>query len=257
MVDALVATLNRAGFQPIFLPQTGLAPPEMYNLTSKDHRPRLARRGPLGHYLQPGTEFTIVRSSLADISQQRSTGKSLSASADFLSKCLACLGIAAPPKLDLSFAKTSKLAFAFRGVFSLRVDPAEIDHALKGLDLGAIPDEYVERGFLHIAYEYAFATAVVMQREDGHDFSVRTDADVASFITIGAGVSLRMANSSTVSFETAEGAELPAFAYRAGRLTRDSRWRFYPEETYRSDQSADAQPYILRRGIVLDAETAD
>ena len=256
MVDALVATLNRAGFQPIFLPQTGLIPPELYNLTSKDRRPRLARRGPLGRYLHGETDFTVVRSSLADISHQRTTGKSLSASADFLSKCLACVGISAPPKLDLSFAETSKLAFAFRGVFSLRVDPAEIDHALKDLDLGAIPSEYVERS-LHIAYEYAFATAVVMQREDGRDFSVRADADVASFITIGAGVSLRMANNNTVSFETAEGMELPAFAYRAGRLTHDSRWQFYPEETYRSDSSADAQPYILRRGIVLDAETAD
>lgn len=256
MSDALVATLNRAGFQPIFLPQTGLVPPDLYNLTSKNRKPLLVRRGPFSHYLRKAAAFTVHRSSLADIAHQRSSGKSLSASADFLAQCLACLGISGAPKLDLSFAGTAKLAFAFRGVFSLRVDPAEIDHALTGLDLGAIPDEYVQRGFLHIAYEYAFATSVVMQREDGHDFGVHGGAHVANLVNVGAGVKVRLADSNTISFDTAEKADLPAFAYRAGRLMRDSRWRFYPEETYRSGGTTQEQPYVLRRGIVLDAQTA-
>jgi len=257
MTDALVATLNRAGFQPVFLPQTGLVPPELYNFTSKNHKPLLVRRGPFSRYLPQAAELTVHRSSLADISHQRSSSKGLSASADFLSQCLACLGISGAPKLDLSFTGTSKLVFAFHDVFSLRVDPADIDHVLTDLDLGAIPDDYVDRGFLHIAYEYAFAGSVLMQREDGHDFTLQGDAHLASLVNVGAGVKARLADSNTISFDTAEKAELPAFAYRAGRLTRDSRWRFYPEETYRSGADTVQQPYVLRRGIVLDGETAD
>jgi hypothetical protein len=254
MTDALVATLNRAGFQPIFLPQTGLTPPELYNLTSARHKPRLVRRGPLSRYLPQAMSFPITRVSLADITHVRTTGKSLSASAEFLSQCLACLGVTSAPKLDLSFAGSAKLAFAFRDVYSSRVDPADVDHALENLDLGAIPPEYVDRGFLHIAFEYAFAKALVMQREDGKDFAVRAGADISSFISLGLGASFNVESASIISLAAAPGAEAPAFAYRAGRLTRDTRWRFYPEETYRLGNPTEARPYIARRGIVLEVD---
>jgi len=257
MADALISELNRVGFQPIFLPQTGVIPPELYNLTRKDHRPRLVRRGPLISYLPRPASFQVRRSSLADISNVQSTGKSLSASAGFLTQCLACLGITGLPKLDLNFVGAKKLVFGFNGVTSLRVDPAEIDHTLTHLDLGAIPAEYAEQGFLHIAYEYAFAEALVMRREDGHSFRISADSDIANFIDLGTKASLSLDSSNTVSFRTAKGAEAPAFAYRAGRLMRDTRWRFYPEEFYRSGGAVDARPYVLRRGLVLEAENDD
>ncbi len=201
--------------------------------------------------------FQVVRSSLADISQVQSTGKNLSASIGFLTQCLACLGITGVPKLDLNFVGATKLVFGFRDVSSLRVDPAEIDHTLRRLDLGAIPAEYAEQGFLHIAYEYAFATTLLMRREDGRSFSISAESDIAHFIDLGAKASLRLESSNTVSFMAAERAEAPAFAYRAGRLMRDTRWRFYPEETYRSGGPIDTRPYVLRRGLVLEAENDD
>ncbi|MET8428382.1 hypothetical protein [Nocardia sp. NPDC004860] len=254
MADALVKTLNRAGFQPIFLPQTGLLPPDLYNLTSRNRKPRLVRRGPLARYL-PGCEFTPVRSTLPDIANQRSSGKSISGSASFLARCLACLGIEAAPAINLSFAGNTKFSFSLGGVFSLRVDPSDIDHALKRLRPGAIPDEYVNRGFLHIAYEYAFATSLVMQAEGDHEFDLRTDADLPQLATVNAGFTLTRANRNTITFEACADSDVPAFAYRAGRLTRDSKWRFYPEETYRSESEIPPQPYVLRRGVVLDTES--
>jgi hypothetical protein len=254
MTDALVRALNRTGFQPIFLPSTGLTPPDLYNFTRRAGKPRLVRRGPFARYLPESVTLPVSRSTMADISHQRTSAKGLSASTEFLSQCLACLGITSVPRIDLSFAGSSKLSFAFRGVWSLRVDPADIDHALEKLDLGAIPDEYVDRGFLHIAYEYAFATDLVLQREDGKNLNVAAEADIAAFITLGSAGKVQLDDRSTVSFAAADGADAPAFAYRAGRLVRDTRWRFYPEETYRSQGEAEQQPYVLRRGLVLDAE---
>jgi hypothetical protein len=38
------------------------------------------------------------------------------------------------------------------------------------------------------------------------------------------------------------------------RLVHDTRWRFYPEETYRSGAEEQSRPFVIRRGVVLDAE---
>ena len=37
-------------------------------------------------------------------------------------------------------------------------------------------------------------------------------------------------------------------------LVYDTRWRFYPEETYRSGAGESSRPYVVRRGVVLEAE---
>jgi hypothetical protein len=38
------------------------------------------------------------------------------------------------------------------------------------------------------------------------------------------------------------------------RLVHDTRWRFYPEETYRSGAEEQSRPFVIRREFVLDAE---
>ena len=43
MADQLVKLLNQYRYQPVFLPRTGLLPPELYNFV----KPSLKRRGPL------------------------------------------------------------------------------------------------------------------------------------------------------------------------------------------------------------------
>jgi hypothetical protein len=255
MTDALVKVLNRIGFQPIFLPYTGLTPPELYNFTRRNGKPRLVRRGPLAKYLPEAAALPLSRSDLPDISHQRTSSKSLAASTEFLAQSLACLGITSVPKLDLSFIGTTRLTFAFGGLWSLRVDPADLDHALNKLDLGAIPEDHVDRGFLHIAYEYAFATTLLMHREDGKDLQLGAEADLAGFITLGTRGTVHLDNRSTVSFAATDETNAPAFAYRAGRLTRDTRWRFRPEEGYRRDGETRRQPYVLRPGLVLEAES--
>ena len=137
MTDALVQLLNRSGFQPIFLPYTGIRPPELYNFARRAVGPRLVRRGPLADYLPDATELPAVTAELPDITHQHTTAKSMSAATDFLSKALACLGIGILPAVDLGFAGSAKLVFILRDIHSLRVEPSVIDRAIERLDLDA------------------------------------------------------------------------------------------------------------------------
>src|SRR3712207_6305207 len=59
MADALVQALNRTGFQPVFLPSTGLTPPDLYNFTRRAGKPRLVRREPFPPHL-PSAATTPV-----------------------------------------------------------------------------------------------------------------------------------------------------------------------------------------------------
>jgi hypothetical protein len=246
--------LNRAGFQPIFLPYTGIRPPELYNFARRAVGPRLVRRGPLADYLPASAELPVVKAELPDITHQHTTAKRMSAATDFLAKALACLGIAALPAIDLGFAGSAKLVFTLRDVHSLRVEPSLLDRTIQQLDLDAIPAEYLDLGFLHIAYEYAYARSIVLRRQDAQALHTGVKGDVASLIDLGAEVEVSAEDHYSLRFSARHGREVPAFAYRAGRLQRDSRWRFYPMEIRRSATDETPTPYLLRRGIVLDVE---
>lgn len=252
MTDALVAALNRAGFQPIFMPYTGVRPPELYNFTKRATGAKLVRRGPLADYFPAPPAFEPVRSELPDITHVRTTGKNLGASADFLARCLACLGISNLPAIDLGFVGSSKLVFTLQGVHTLRVDPSVIDRAIEGLEPKAVPPEYVDQGFLHIAYEYAFARSITMRREDRRAFTSDVTGDLGGLIDIGTTVDVSAADRLSLRFKPKNTRTVPAFAYKAGRLSRDTRWRFYPEEVRRGEELA--SPFVLRRGVVLDVE---
>ena len=79
--DKLVKLLNEYGYQPVFLPVTGLEPPELYNYAS--HPSRLVRRGPLTTYLT-GATFQASDGNVAAIEGKQTTGKHMSAAVDFL-----------------------------------------------------------------------------------------------------------------------------------------------------------------------------
>ncbi|MFE6937554.1 hypothetical protein [Streptomyces chartreusis] len=247
--------LNESGFQPIFMPRTGLTPPELYNLVRRNRRPHLVRRGPLAHYVPAAADLPLLRSEMPDISRTRTRGKSLSAATEFLTQALTCLGISVTPNIDLSFVGTSSITFAFRSVHSLRVDPSTLDQVITDLRPGAIPPDYIDSGFLHIAYEYAFAGSLTLQREDRRDFNVTAEADLGGFITVGPGIGLRMTDGHTLHFTRSPSADPPAFAYRAGRLVASGgRWYFHPEEVYRSKETPSQRPYVPRRGLVITAD---
>src|SRR5664279_5067634 len=148
--DALVKLLNRYGYQAVFLPRTGLLPPEIYTYV----KPSLKRRGPLSDYMDT-SQLTVNQGRLSNLEGQQTGGKRLQAAVDFLRSALQLLGISSIPKVDLKFTGASEFVFSFANVTYLSVDPTKIDRLLQQLTVPlAIPDDRVESGALHIAYEY-------------------------------------------------------------------------------------------------------
>jgi hypothetical protein len=251
--DALVKLLNRLGYQPVFLPRTGSAPPELYNFANG----RLVRRGLLTEYLPPSVRFDEERGRAADIEHEQTTGKDHAAALSFLKNALRCVGIDGAPKLDLSFAMKSKLVFAFHEVTYRAVSPAQLDKAVGALSLGAVPEEIVTGGDLHIAYEYLYARKLLMSRVDQKSYSSDVSTAIAQYLDLGGKGTVEVQSATTLSFCAASGA-LAAFAFKAGQLRRSldgRRWSFYPEENSMS-VGAPSRPFIPARGTVLTVDDA-
>lgn len=251
-MDALVRQLNALGYQPVFLPQTEYEPPELYNYSQQQRR--LVRRGSLSYYLPKGIKIPVVDAVLADIKYQYTSSKKASATASFLQNSLSCIGINALPKLNLDFAGSQDFSFAFTDVTSRRLDAAQIDQLVQKLELGAIPNDVVESGRLHIAYEYAYANELLMSRGDHQAFSADISGSVGDYIDIGTQGSVTMASKSTISFKGAHG-QRAAFAFKVGYLSRedeDSKWEFHAEEMNKAEVAS--SPYLLAPGVVLVVE---
>jgi hypothetical protein len=248
MRDRLVALLNDLGFQPVFLPTTGLEPPELYN----QDRGRLIRRGPLRRYLKARIPPPYT-AALPDIEHQHTSRKRLSDATSFLHNALRCIGVG-PAKLSLSFVGSDDLVLAFSEVTTARIDPSDLDPLLQQLEVHAIPDEYVTTGALHIAYEYVYARRVLLRRVDGKGFSAEVGGRLHEFFDLGARGKVAVVDGTALAFAASDGAPA-AFGYKAGQLRLDSgKWAFYPEvvSSERGEDSTAVQtPYLPARGVVL------
>ncbi len=256
MADALVKLLNSFGYQPVFMPKTGIAPPEIYNFANG----RLIRRGHLSQYLAKGIALPQNRrGKLGDIEYKETSGKKLSAATSFLENALKCIGVTSPPKIDLSFAGGSDFVFSFSDVTYEGVDPAELDVVLNNLSTGAIPQEYVEGGRLHIAYEYAYANTLLMRRADKERFETNVaGVQIEAFINVGASGVVESQSETTVSFKNSSANDngAAAFAYKAGQLKlNDGKWAFFPEEIM-TGFLGEGDAYLPARGIVLKVQEA-
>lgn len=258
MPDALVTMLNSYGYQPVFLPRTGVVPPELYNFARK----RLVRQGELTRFFQKSVTFTPTKGKLGDLQGKVTSNKSFSAAIGFLQKALQALGISSIPKMDLSFTGSKEFVFAFSDVTYQSVDPAVLDGVLQDLRIPlAIPDSYVDMGGLHVAYEYAYANTLNMSRSDGKKFDADISGDIGAYINVGARGSVEVKSSSTISFSSS-GGEVAAFAYKAGQLEKTgNRWTFKPEVVMRARAAAgkvtSKTPFVPARTVVLIAEEAD
>lgn len=256
MTDALVKVLNSIGYQPVFMPRTGITPPEVYNFANG----RLIRRGHLSQYLMK--EITLPQNrqgKLGDIEHKETSGKKLSAATSFLENALRCIGVTSPPKIDLSFAGGSEFTFSFSDVTYVGIDPSELDLVLNSLSIGAIPQEYVEGGRLHIAYEYAYANTLLMRRADNKKFETTVSGvQIEMFINVGTSGVVEAQSETTLSFKnsTANGGGA-AFAYKAGQLKLDNgKWAFFPEEVMTDSFLGDEGAYLPARGVVLKVQEA-
>jgi hypothetical protein len=255
MSDALVKVLNSYGYQPVFLPHTGYVPPELYSF--EQHK--LIRHGTLTAYIKESITFQPTSGDLGSIEGKVTSSKNVDAAIGFLSKALAVIGLGAVPKVDLSFAGSNDFVFAFEGVTYQAVDPAVIESILQGLTLPlAIPDEYVAKGDLHIAYEYAYADTVKMGRTDGKKFSTDVSGNVGAYVDVGTKVKTEVNGNSTITFSGTDKNKKAAFAYKAGRLLKQgARWVFEPEVIKNlAGPPVRKWEFVPAYGVVLPAEDA-
>lgn len=248
MRDRLVALMNDLGYQPVFIPTSGLEPPELYN----HDRGRLIRRGPLKRYLR--ARIPRPRSgTLPDIEHHHTSRKRLADATKFLHNALSCIGIGSA-KLSLSFIGSDDLVFSFSEVTTTRVDPSDLDPLLQQMEAHAIPDEYVSRGALHIAYEYVYAKRLCLRRGDGKSFDAKLLGRLNEHFDLGGRGHVRLEDNTALTFTSSD--DVPAaFGYKAGQLRiENGKWSFYPEivSNARDDPgSLVTAPYLPLRGMVL------
>jgi hypothetical protein len=248
VIDALVRFLNEDGYLPVFLPRTGLIPPDVYTLGKAG---KLARNDALRRYLPKGVTLPHNESgAMANIELHKTSSKNAKAAATFLQNALACIGVTSF-KSDLSFAGSSSFVFAFTEVTYERAPG--LDHALAKLDLGAIPDETIKGGKVHIAYEYLYAKSLRMMRSDGEAFSTNLSADaVRKLFDLGASGVVHADSASVIRFTTT--GKPAAFAYKAGRLVKHkNHWELAREEIAKGSVGETKLPYLPARGVVLTA----
>jgi hypothetical protein len=258
--DALVNLLNQLGYQPVLMPSSNRLPPEVYSYLERDGR--LIRRGALSEYLATDYKMPeLVTGTLFDkLTHKETSSKSWKAAASFLGDALACIGITSAPKLDLSFAQGREITFSFDDATYKSLDPAKIDHMLDNFRTGAIPEQDIDNGYLHIAYEYAYAGAITMHMSSNTNVSGTLKAlDIGQYINIGLDGKMLVTDETTISF-TSKDQKPAVFAYKVGRLERQGeKWEFHPEdivgENFLADET-DTTPYVLERGVVLCVEEA-
>ncbi|MEJ8811904.1 hypothetical protein WKW77_12565 [Variovorax ureilyticus] len=252
MADALVKALNRLGYQPVFLPRSGVKPPEVYHYLRDDAR--LVRIGELVNFLPAAAGLAPTEGKLGDINYSYTSGKKVDAAVSFLEQALKCIGIDAVPKIDLGFTGAKEFSFAFTDVHYLSVDPARLLSLIKDFSTDGIPHEYVEDGRLHLAYEYAYARELVMARGDRQAFDHDISGKVGAYFDVGTKGSVSVASATTISFKNANDTSV-AFAYKAGQLMREKgKWVLYPEEVDRNNLLEERRPFVPQRAIVLSVE---
>lgn len=248
MADALVRLLNQRGYLPIFLPRTGLEPPELYSFARQKNE--LVRWGELRRFLPKGTSFRPKSSQVSDIEHLQTSGKKQALALDFLSRALKCVGIESAPKLDLSFSGAEEYRFSFSGLTARTVDPAELRTVIQGLQLTGIPQASLDVGGLHIAYEYLYAQKLLMSRSDQRGFRHDISGAVGQYLDLGTKGAVKVESETTISF-TGQGGVAAAFAYKAARILQGNNgWELYPEE-HMADVKQESRPFVPARGVAL------
>lgn len=250
--DSLTRILNARRFEPLLMPRTNLLAPDVWVYDNDS----LVWWGPLEDFVPAGSLPTEMDSGeLPDLNHVETSHKGASAAGSFLRQALACIGVSSAPKLDLSFGRGRDIAFSFTEITTRGIAPGRLGRALTQFAPGIIPREQVAAGMVHVAYEYAYARTLNMRFADSASASLDLKAlQIDGFIDLGGKADIKVSSETTMSFK-GKGAPA-AFAFKVGQLVRErGKWAFHATEILgqgaTADESATAEPYLLRPGAVL------
>ena len=245
MSDELVRVLSKGGYQPIFLPRTGVQPPEVYGVVEK----RLVRHGPLQSYVRGAADLQRKTGHLPEIEAHRTSKKGANASAKFLLRALSCIGVDGL-RADLGLDSSEKLTFSFVDVTFEMVEPADIQRLFTQTLRVQFPRHLLRTGTAHVVYEYLFARRLRIVRERSQNTAFTLGASLTKELE-GA---ISVTNESDSSFVLSSPNPIhAAFAFRAGLVLEEgSSLAFYPEVTkaLMGGEDAGLTPYMPFRGMV-------
>jgi hypothetical protein len=258
MPDALVTHLNTLGYQPMFLPVAGVAPPELYRVVHG----RLMRHGPLIDYVR-GTRatltFPVAEGAAPDIRHVHTSRKRLGATVKFLNEALRCLGVSITPDFKLSALRDTHLVFSISGITTLSVSTGLLVDVLNDLKK-ALTRFGPEDGELHIVHEYLYAERLLIRRKARRDDSIHLSVtDLAEhFGALGIDARMTKEDEDTLTFASPRG-ERVACAYRAGYLKREDKlWKFLPNLVVNATAGGVEEGlYIPAPGVALRVEEAE
>ena len=116
-----------------------------------------------------------------------------------------------------------------------------------------IPVSNIEGGQLHIAYEYAYASELLMSRGDKEIIFGRRSGDVGAYIDVGVQGKVSVASASHAFKNSANAPQ--GSLLKAGRLAQENgRWVLYPEVVTQKGAFEERTPFLPQRAIVLTAE---
>jgi hypothetical protein len=217
MADQLVEALNKEGYQPIFIPVTNLAPPDIYSMMDNKN---LVRWGDLEDFLTGETKFNITSGQAASIRFQSTSSKSLKGAVGLLKRALQAIGIPGGLSIDLSCATEKQLYFEFENVDYQRVDPAELRKVIQTADFyTGVTNKNVDKGLFHVAYEYLYSDSILMKQENHSDFDFSAKGEVTDYIKVETGFTVKSDKKSEIKFK-ATGGRKAAFAYRSAQILK-------------------------------------
>lgn len=254
MPDQLVQFLNKHGYMPIF-GRADLLPPTLYTLEKTKRGPAMQLRGQLARYLSDEAPPRHRHHKTFDeIAATSSSAKGIGASVNFLQGVLACIGISAVPKLDLSFAGSRAFKFRLTDIDAIAVEPAAVEKILAHINLDTIPPDLLNDGKTFIAYEYLAASTVTMERGDGTAFTTDIEGHIGEFIQADARVNVNVVHKSKVTFRGQDGTRA-AFAAKFARITlQDGKRYLVLDDAFASDTGMTRTPVVPQLNAALPVE---
>lgn len=257
--DPLMHLLNARGYHPIVLPRADVVPPDIYVFDNQ----RLKRWGRLAKALPPGSlTASATKAAMPDIVHVQTSEKGAKGAASFLESALKAIGVSGAPRVDLSMATGRAVTFSFKGVSSQSLDVGIVAAALqKGFEPAGLPPDQLQLGMVHVAYDYAYASELLMRIGGETAGQGRlTAAQVEGIVELSAEASAKVVDGTTISFSGRNDAV--AFACKVGQVKRrkGGGWDFYNDEVPgigAGPNEAAPTPYLMRRGEILIVEDLD
>jgi hypothetical protein len=256
MSDSVIAALSAQGYQPIFLPETGLSPPDIY-VFDKNQK-KLVRYGPLSGYAREARRIVPKPHKTPSFGNVTTRALETTTTMSLMRRLMRLIGLGgAKVEASFHFAGDSRFRYEFREITVKAVDRHEVQPIVRELKFHNILDSLVTDGSVHLVLEYLYAKRIVMRLADGSDFDAHVTADVEKLVQAAASGRVHREGKGFLTFE-AEGEEGAAFAYKALQVfLYDGKLDIgLGAKTLGEPADKEPAPYIPAPGEFLDVEEA-